>query len=248
VTAPLSVPRGAASAPHGPPLQIAPGVHEIRLTRVRAYLVTDDELALIDTGLARSVPAIDRGIAAVGRSLGDLTRIVCTHGHPDHAGGAAALLRDGVELFMHPADFANLPISLGDAIRRPSRGRLFAAVTPLPTHATPIIDGDRLPILGGLDVIHTPGHTPGSVCLYAAQHRLLFVGDALQARFGRVTFASRLYSDDYVLAKSSVRRLAELDVETIVFSHYPPLRHDANAVLRRLASSANTKGGPRWTR
>jgi glyoxylase-like metal-dependent hydrolase (beta-lactamase superfamily II) len=223
--------------------EIAPGVYEIRLTRVRAHVVAGDGLTLIDTGLARSGPAIARAIEALGWSVDDVTRIVCTHGHPDHAGGAAELLRDDIELFMHPADFANLPITLAEAVRRPSRGRLFAAMTPMPSRATPIVDGDVLPVLGGLEVIHTPGHTPGSVCLYARRQRLLFVGDALQARFGRVTFASRLYSDDYELGQASVRRLADLDVETIIFSHYPPLKHDANRVLQRLASRVPTKGG-----
>ena len=54
----------------------------------------------------------------------------------------------------------------------------------------PIEDGDVLPMLGGLRVIHTPGHTPGSVCLYGVRDRVLFVGDTLQRRFGRVSFAS----------------------------------------------------------
>ena len=61
----------------------------------------------------------------------------------------------------------------------------------------PIEDGDVLPVLGGLEVVHTPGHTPGSVCLYGARDRVLFVGDVLQRRRGRVSFASGLYSDDH---------------------------------------------------
>jgi glyoxylase-like metal-dependent hydrolase (beta-lactamase superfamily II) len=99
----------------------------------------------------------------------------------------------------------------------------------------PIEDGDVLPILGGLHVIHTPGHTPGSVCLYGARDRVLFVGDTLQRRFGRVTTASGLYSDDAREARRQVQRLAELDVETIVFSHYPPLTSGAGETLTVLA-------------
>ena len=229
------------------PVEIAPRVYEIALTRVRAHLIAEDDLTLIDAGLPQSVGQIDRAIAAVGRSPAELARVICTHGHPDHAGGAAELgLRDGVELLIHPADLANLPITVGQALRRPSRGRLFAAVTPLPGHSVPIVDGDVLPVLGGLHVIHVPGHTPGSVCLYAPRNRLLFVGDALQARFGRVGFASRLYSDDWGAARASVQRLAELDVETIVFSHYPPWSDDAKGVLGRLAAeaAADGAGGP----
>ena len=93
-------------------------------------------------------------------------------------------------------------------------------------------------MLGGLQVVHAPGHTPGSVCLYVRRHRLLFVGDALQVIRGRVTFASRVFSEDLPLARASVARLAELDVETIAFSHYPPWRDGANGVLRGLADRA----------
>jgi len=84
-------------------------------------------------------------------------------------------------------------------------------------------------------VIHTPGHTPGSVCLYGARDRILFVGDNLQRRFGRVSFASRLYSDDYAMARRSVKRLAELDVKTVVFSHFAALEEGAAETLARLA-------------
>jgi glyoxylase-like metal-dependent hydrolase (beta-lactamase superfamily II) len=222
------------------PLEIAPGVYEIALTRVRVHVIAEARLTLIDAGLVRSGPRIERGIAALGRSIDELARIVCTHCHPDHAGGALELLRDDVELLMHPADLARVGVTAGQALRSPSRGRLFAAMTPAPSHAVPINDGDVLPVLGGLQVIHTPGHTPGSICLYAPRDGLLFVGDVLQARFGRVGFASRLYSDDYAAARASVERLADLDVETIVFGHFPPWRQDARHVLQGLA--AQVKG------
>ena len=92
-----------------------------------------------------------------------------------------------------------------------------------------------LPVLGGLEVVHTPGHTPGSVCLYGARDRILFVGDVLQRRRGRVDYASGLFSDDHAAAKRAVQRLAGLDVDVIVFSHFPPLTEAASEVL----------GGPR---
>jgi glyoxylase-like metal-dependent hydrolase (beta-lactamase superfamily II) len=101
-----------------------------------------------------------------------------------------------------------------------------------------LADGDVLPILGGLEVIHTPGHTPGSVCLYAPRDRLLFVGDALEVRRGKVTFASPLFSDDLATARQSVKRMAERDVNTIVFGHDKPWRSDANGVLAALAEEA----------
>src|SRR4029077_21222577 len=101
--------------------------------------------------------------------------------------------------------------------------------------------GQVLPILGGLEVVHTPGHTPGSICLYAARHKLLFTGDALQVVRGRVTYASAFFSADLAMARASVARLAALDVETIAFAHYPPWRNGSNAVLRELADRADRR-------
>jgi glyoxylase-like metal-dependent hydrolase (beta-lactamase superfamily II) len=220
------------------PREIARNVFEIRLRRVRAHLIAEDSLTLIDAGLPGSSGAIDQAITALGRSPSELRRVVCTHGHFDHAGGAAELgARSGVEVLMHPADLANLGTTLGDVARRPSR-RLFVALTPPLDHATALADGDVLPALGGVRVVHVPGHTPGSICLYAPAAGLLFVGDALQARLGRVGFASRLYSDDWRQARASVQRLATLDVRLIVFSHYAPERDHPNALLQRLATQA----------
>ena len=217
-------------------MEIAPGVHAVRLLNVYAFLVSEPQMTLIDAGLIGSRRRVQRYVSRLGRSMSELTRIVCTHAHPDHIGGIRELAGErDVEVLMHPADLAGLRVTLRDAVANRNRGQLIAYFTRHPGEATPIEDGQLLPILGGLRVIHTPGHTPGSVCLYAERHRLLLVGDALQVIRGKVTFASTVFSDDIALARATVARMAELDVETIAFSHYPPWRDGANAVLRGLA-------------
>jgi glyoxylase-like metal-dependent hydrolase (beta-lactamase superfamily II) len=221
---------------------VAPNVHTIQLQRVRAHaIVEDDGLTLIDAGYASSLPRLTRALAGLGRSVDDVRRVICTHGHPDHAGGARALADLGVEVLIHPADAANLELTIGAVIRQPSKGRLFAAMTPpLPVY-TPLTDGEVLPVLHGLTVIHTPGHTPGSVCLFAPRSGLLFVGDVLQRRFGRLSAASVLYSDDPATARASLQRLADLDVKTVVFSHYAPLIDDPKRALAALAGTATKR-------
>jgi glyoxylase-like metal-dependent hydrolase (beta-lactamase superfamily II) len=209
-------------------------VAEIRLTRVKAHLVLEPELALIDCGYAGSARRISRAITGLGRSADDLRRVIVTHGHPDHAGSAAELAALGATVHLHPADAARLAITWRDVARRPSKGHVFSAMTPEPPGFEPIEDGDVLPVLGGLRVVHTPGHTPGSVCLYGERDRVLFVGDNLQRRFGRLSFASGLYSDDPVLARRSMSRLTSLDIDTIVFGHFAPIVGGAGEALARL--------------
>lgn len=214
---------------------VAPNVHAIQLLRVKIHAILEaDGVTLIDTGYAGSLPRITKALADLGRPLSDVRRVICTHGHPDHAGGAQALADLGIEILIHPADAANTRVDLRSAIRQPSRGRFFAAMTPPLATYTPLEDGEVVAVLGGLEVIHTPGHTPGSVCLYARQRSLLFVGDVLQRRFGKVSAASALYSDDAAGARSSLQRLAGLDVRTVIFSHFPPLVDEPAATLAKL--------------
>ena len=220
-------------------MEIAPSVHAVRLRSGFVFLIDEPQMTLIDAGLSGSRRIVERYVRSIGRSMDDLGRIICTHAHPDHIGGVRELAGDrGVEVLMHPADLAGLNVTLRDAVANRNRSQLIAYFTRHPGEATPVEDGQLLPILGGLQVVHTPGHTPGSICLYLVRDKLLFTGDALQRIRGKVTYASAFFSEDLALARASVARLAALDVETIAFAHYPPWRDDANGTLRALADLA----------
>ena len=220
-------------------MEIAPDLHAVNLLGARGFLICEPEMTLIDAGLPGSRRRLERYLARIGRSIGELRRIVCTHAHPDHIGGVRELTIDtDAEVLMHPADIDGLRVTLREAWSERDRSKLLAYFTRGPHAATPVRDGDELAALGGLRVVHTPGHTPGSICLYAARDRILFTGDVLQRIRGRVTFASTIFSADIAQARASVAALAELDVETIAFAHYPAWRHDANGVLRGLARQA----------
>jgi len=220
-------------------VELAPGLHAVSLLSSRGFLITEPELTLIDAGLPGSRWPLERYLAKIGRSMGELRRIVCTHGHPDHIGGVREMTtRNHAEVLMHPADIAGLNVTLREAWNARDRGKLIAWFTRGPHAATPLHDGEVLPVFGGLQVIHTPGHTPGTVCLYAPRHRILFTGDVLQVRKGKVSFAHRYFSSDYEMACASVERLTQYDVQTIAFAHYPAWTDDANGVLARLAKRA----------
>jgi len=155
-----------------------------------------------------SLPRLHDAIRALGRSPDEIARFVVTHAHPDHIGGAG-----GAEVFVHPAD--------RERALRFNAGTVHDAI---------------MPALGGLRVVHTPGHTPGSVCLYAQREGLLFSGDALWCDAERtLQRPNRYWSEDLIAARTSARRLADLEVGTILFGHLPPLGR-ASGALRGLAA------------
>jgi glyoxylase-like metal-dependent hydrolase (beta-lactamase superfamily II) len=106
---------------------------------------------------------------------------------------------------------------------------------PLPTEE--LHDADVIDVLGGLHIVHAPGHTPGSIALLLPEQRLLFSGDTMGYRWGRLETPDPVVSEDVELAKASIERLAALDVETIAFSHFPALRQGAQRELERLVAT-----------
>ena len=226
-------------------MEIAPAVHQVRMLGADAFLLVEEHLTVIDAGMVGSRLMLERYLRRMGRDLGDLTRIICTHGHPDHIGGVRELVgdRDDVEVLIHPADLAGLQRPWRDALDRAEpiaerRGRIIQFLTRTPAAATTVDDDAVVPVLGGLRVVHTPGHTPGSICLYLERERIVFTGDVLQVIRGRLTYAHSFFSHDHAGARLSVERLAALDVETIALSHYPPWRDRARDTLRDLAARA----------
>lgn len=227
-------------------MEIAPGVHQVRMLGADAFLLAEaDRLTLIDAGMVGSRLMLERYLRRIGRRLDELVRIICTHGHPDHIGGVGELVRDrdDVEVLIHPDDLAGLQRPWRDALDRTEpiaerRGRIIQYLTRTPAAPTTVEDGALLPVLGGLRVIHTPGHTPGSICLYLEGHRLLFTGDVLRVIRGRLTYAHVFFSHDHAGARASVERLAALDVDAIALSHYPVWRERPSAALGELARRA----------
>src|SRR5512146_2775375 len=93
-------------------MEIDPGVHAVRLRGSTAFLLAEERLTLIDAGLIGSRRPLERYLQRIGRSLDELDRIICTHGHPDHVGGVREIAGDRVEVLLHPADLEGIEVSL----------------------------------------------------------------------------------------------------------------------------------------
>jgi glyoxylase-like metal-dependent hydrolase (beta-lactamase superfamily II) len=202
------------------------------------YLLVDDGLTLVDTGFIGRADRILEQIEELGYSPCDIKRIIITHHHADHVGSLAALKRaTQAEVIAHPADAPYINGTLpqpGPA--RPKWLSDFSArfgwlwVTEPVTVDMLVNDGDELPMLGGVKILHTPGHTPGSICLYLQSKKLLIAGDLLAHRFG-LKLPSRVFTVDIDQEIQSVKRVAALDFDIICFGHGSPIMHDANQTV-----------------
>lgn len=223
--------------------QIVDGLWEISLGAVNAFLIDDGELTLIDTGIPGSADTIVTALAALGKKPADIRHIVVTHCHPDHAGSLAALKRlTSATVYMHPVDAAL--VRRGQAKRSTSRPApgvlrhvlfwLFVRNAPLTIEAAEIErevpDGTRLPIAGGLDAIHVPGHCAGQIALLWSRRRVLFAADAA-ANMPRLGLS--LGYEDLNEGVRSLEKLATLDFEIACFGHGKAITRGAAAEFKK---------------
>ncbi len=197
------------------------------------YLLADREPTLVDTGFKGRSSAILGYIARLGYAPSAIRNIIITHHHADHVGSLAALKKaTGARVMTHPADAPYIEGRLpqpGPQSRIMSPFRGFWGTAPV-TVDVPLNEGDELPLLGGTRVLHTPGHTPGSLCLLIPGERLLIVGDVLGNRFG-LHLPARKYTVDIRQELDAIRRLARLDFDVIAFGHGAPITCTARAAV-----------------
>ena len=171
--------------------------------------VATGEAIIIDPGLAlHGGPA--HLLARLAALKLRLTQILVTHAHIDHVGGALALKQaTGAPILMHQAD---LPLLSMMELQATWLGIAPPAVAPPDASAD---DGTRI-TLAGLhgEVLHTPGHTPGSICLHFASERLLLTGDTLFA--GSIGRTDLPLGDGDRLLRSIHSRLLTLPEDTVV--------------------------------
>ena len=185
----------------------------VGMIQTNCYIVGCDETkecAIIDPG---GHPG--RILAEVERRGLKVKVILNTHGHFDHTDANGALVQaTGAPLAIHPEDRPLLEASGGAALFG-----VYANTSPPPD--LELHEGDELEV-GHLrfQVLHTPGHTPGHVCFYAAEQKVLFDGDVL---FYQGVGRADLPGGDWLQLLDSIQRvLMVLPEDTVVYSGHGP--------------------------
>jgi len=204
---------------------------------------------LIDSGHRLERAALKRDLRQSGLGRGEITAVLLTHRHSDHAGNAAWLRREfGCEVFCHSADAATL--SGAQAAPR------IAGRTISPVHDVLCRFEDRFPAhcevdelyedgewRWGFEVIHVGGHTEGSVMLFHRPTGVLFTGDAIlagppvQRVVVRPSLAVRQFSIDADACHDAVRSFLSRDevIRTVCTGHGPAMTSRVAGHLERLA-------------
>lgn len=226
-----------------PAVALATGVYRIPtlgdFINSFAFVEDDGSVTLVDCGLKRAPGKIVRALESIGKSPRDVQRIVLTHAHFDHAGGAAAIVdataAQGVDVHADDASFVR------SGTRPPSdmvstAGRLFARAPWGDFRATPVAqeltDGQVLDVAGGLRVLHTPGHTPGHVSLLHAGSGVLITGDSIFNMNSRMSWPSRIACTSFRQNAETAHVLGELDYAIAAFTHGPEVRDNAREAVR----------------
>lgn len=192
-----------------------------------------DETYLIDTGFSREARPIFRAFRDANAPISHVRKILLSHHHLDHMGGAAYLLENTqARIACHVDD-----VPYVDGRTRapmPLLMRLFVRVHPAPV-ATVLKEGDQI---GPLRAIHTPGHTPGEVVFYDSARKIVFSGDAVVERKGRLTLPAASFAANLAQAVQSLARLRALDVELLLPGHGLPVTKDVPSLLDDLIQRA----------
>jgi glyoxylase-like metal-dependent hydrolase (beta-lactamase superfamily II) len=196
------------------------------------YVIIDpDGLTIIDSGLPRSEKKILAFVASLGKSAQDVKHIILTHSDIDHVGGLAALQKaTGARTFAGPIEAE--AIAKGKASReiKPkgfSLRRVLLAIVgpffkaaPFQVHET-VTEGQTLPVLGGLQVLETPGHTPGHISLFSPSTGVLFCGDSIVADENGLHGSRPGLTWDEGQARASERKQAGLGARIVCSGHGP---------------------------
>ena len=229
------------------PVLLAPRVWRIPLIGdyTNGFMLRDEDgqVTLIDMGLPSSGKKVIAALESIGSAPSDVTRLMLTHCHPDHAGGAAHVSREtGRPADIHAADAEYVRTGTQPDVDQTSRiGKLFRRLpepkTEKVTVGEELTDGQVVPFAGGIRVVHTPGHSPGHASYLHEESGVLITGDAIFNVLG-MRWPLKMLCSNFAMTQKTAHRLAELEYTTAAFTHGPEITKNPREEIRRFLAKA----------
>jgi len=217
------------------------GVHRLNIGSapgvMHPTLVVDEtNVLLIDTGLPTQMTELEHELKRLGFELNQITAILITHHDMDHMGNLLKLKTrvPHIEVFAHREEIPYIDgtlthlkiqdVETSHKVLLSDQQAWFDHLkSTFPTLVcrvdTGLEDHDVLDIAGGLEVIATPGHTLGHICLYHRLTKTLIAGDALTLNDGIISGPNPRFTHDIQQAFDSLQKLAVLDISNIILYH-----------------------------
>jgi glyoxylase-like metal-dependent hydrolase (beta-lactamase superfamily II) len=237
-------------------MQIANGLHRIGSEMVNSYLVVDgDDVTVIDAGLPRYWRLLQDELVGLGKTLDNVRALILTHGDTDHIGFAGRLHREkGIAAYIHESDVDRARLK----VKKPNSGWGPVKMKPLagflwysarrgglrirPAEGLqPVAGGEVLDVPGAPRIIHTPGHTPGSVSVHIPAVDALFLGDTMTTR-NVLTGATGPKPAPFTLepgrAVESLAGLEGIDATWVLPGHGPAWDGGAGEAIRLIREAA----------
>jgi len=211
----------------------------------------DNNVILVDAAIPDCLPEIKDAMKKVGVPFEGLDSIIVTHQDIDHVGGINPILKElpQVKIFAHEDD---KPYIEGEKKWIRLNTNFMNRINNLPEEERDNIlnlfensnvkindtleDGQELECCGGIIVIHTPGHTPGHICLYHKQSRTLIVGDAMNVVDGWLTGPNKdaMNEKDAQTAYDSFKKFENYEIKNIITYHGGLFNDNPNQKIKEL--------------
>ncbi|WP_277057766.1 MBL fold metallo-hydrolase [Trichlorobacter lovleyi] len=225
-------------------MEIAPNLHQLTIPFVvptpggniprfvNLFLYTGERLTLIDSGVAGAEQQVSRYLNEMGRSVQEINTLILTHSHPDHI-GAARTIRDlsGCRILVHAAEREWVEDTEQQQRQRPVPGFASLVAGPVPVDQV-LRHGDCLALDAAvqLTVLHTPGHSHGSISLWDQQRSCVICGDAVPVPHELPVF------DHVQQSLASLARIEACNADMLLSAWAEPVR--APAVQTALLEAA----------
>ena len=184
-----------------------------------SYFIDGSQRVLIDPGHLQFFGHVRQGLGDLGVGIEDIDVVICTHVHPDHSEAVRLFKEAGARIGLHAEEW-----QLAETMA--SQLQLAGAFEPADYLPDFFLQTGELHLGDiGLQVLHTPGHSPGSICLYWPLHKVLFSGDLVfKDGVGRTDLPG---GDGRQLA-ASIAQIAQLPIDHLLAGHGEVVSGDQN--------------------